>query len=218
MGTRNRIKGGYRKTAYRVRCHAANGRIHARSARYWARHPVVLVRHSRTSRRVQKFAGDKARNARYIARHPVKMVRYSATSTRWHNWRNGAAIERGRAPRLDGAIAAATSRAPVVRNRVNPATGRKHRDDAMMHRTRNEGLARMKDRTASAERIREHHRTRDQAFRAGDIGAANEAHERWYRAYTSAPPAVRERYGSLVSARQPQGRQSRTRRLGRRPR
>jgi hypothetical protein len=87
---------------------------------------------------------ERAANARYIARHPVKMVRYSATNTRWHNWRNGAAIERGRAPRLDGAVAAVTSRAPVVRDRVNPATGRKRRDDAMMHRSRNEGLARSK--------------------------------------------------------------------------
>ena len=87
---------------------------------------------------------ERAANARYIARHPVKMVRYSATSTRWHNWRNGAAIERGRAPRLNGAIAAVTSRTPVVRDRINPATGRCRRDDAMMHRSGSDGLARTK--------------------------------------------------------------------------
>ena len=87
---------------------------------------------------------ERAANARYIARHPVKMVRYSETNTRWHNWRNGAAIERGRAPRLDGAIAAVTSRTPVVRDRINPATGRRRRDDAMMHRSGSDGLARMK--------------------------------------------------------------------------
>jgi hypothetical protein len=59
------------------------------------------------------------------------------------NARNRRTIERGRAPRLDGAAAAVTSRTPVIRGRINPATGRRRRDDAMMHRSRNEGLARM---------------------------------------------------------------------------
>ncbi len=70
--------------------------------------------------------------------------RIQGTRTGWHNWRNGRAIKNGRAPRLDGAIAAATSRTPLVRSRINRATGRPRRDDATMHRGRNESLARMK--------------------------------------------------------------------------
>jgi len=71
--------------------------------------------------------------------------RISGARTGISNARNRRAIDRGRASRIDGAIAAVTSRTPVVRGRINPATGRKRRDDAMMHRTRNEGLSRMKE-------------------------------------------------------------------------
>ena len=60
------------------------------------------------------------------------------------NARNRRTIERGRAPWLTGVNAAVSSRLPVYRNRINRATGRKHRDDGFMHRTRDEGLARMK--------------------------------------------------------------------------
>ena len=59
------------------------------------------------------------------------------------NSRNRRTLERGRAPRLDGVVAAVTSRAPVIRDRINPATGRSRRDGALMHRSRNNGLARM---------------------------------------------------------------------------
>jgi len=160
----------------------------------------------------------RAANARYIARHPVQTFRGSPAVTGMHNQRSKRAFERGRASRLSGVSAAISSRTPFYRDRINRSTGRKNRDNRFMHRTRNEGLARMKTSTAGAEQIREHTRTRSQAFRNGDIGAANAAHERWYRSYASASPAVRERYGSLVAARQPQERPARTRRLGRRTR
>ncbi len=65
------------------------------------------------------------------------------------NRRNRRTLDRGRAPRLSGASAAISSRTPFYRNRINRSTGRKNRDNGFMHRTRNEGLARMKtaDRT-----------------------------------------------------------------------
>jgi hypothetical protein len=73
------------------------------------------------------------------------------------NARSRRTLERGRAPRLTGANAAVSSRLPVYRSRVNPATGRPHRDDARLHRTGNEGLARLapqRQRDAQAARGR----------------------------------------------------------------
>jgi hypothetical protein len=52
----------------------------------------------------------------------------------------------------------------------------------------------LSDIDAQVEQIRSHVRTRVQAFRDGDLDAASAAHEQWYRAYTAAGPAVRERY------------------------
>jgi hypothetical protein len=63
--------------------------------------------------------------------------------------------ERGKLPRRDVAASEVASRAPGYRNRTNPATGRPHRDDARLTRTRNEELARLKqarDRAAGSKK------------------------------------------------------------------
>jgi hypothetical protein len=90
--------------------------------------------------------------------------RVSGARAEHRNRVNRRAIDRGRATRLDGAVAVLTSRTPVVRDRINPATGRRRRVDAMMHRTRNEGLARMaptrrRDAQASLDEARRLGRT-----------------------------------------------------------
>ena len=77
------------------------------------------------------------------------------------NRRNRRAIERGRAPRLTGVNAVVSSRLPVYRNRVNPAHGNRHREDARLHRTGNEGLARMKGRDPRTDPMAEALRSRE---------------------------------------------------------
>jgi hypothetical protein len=62
---------------------------------------------------------------------------------RLSNWRNRRTLERGRRPRATQAADAARSSVPVYRNRVNPATGRPHRDDRQLGRTTDQSLARM---------------------------------------------------------------------------
>ena len=64
------------------------------------------------------------------------------------NRKNRRTIERGKAPRRDRVAAEVTSRTPVVRNRINPAHGNPHREDARLHRTGNESLARRRGRAA----------------------------------------------------------------------
>ena len=50
--------------------------------------------------------------------------------------------ERGKLPRRDRVVAEVRSRTPVYRDRaVDPATGRKRREDMQWHRVRNESLA-----------------------------------------------------------------------------
>ena len=65
------------------------------------------------------------------------------------NERNRKTIERGKAPRRDRVAAEVTSRTPVYRDRVNPAHGNKHREDARLHRTGNESLARRRQGRAA---------------------------------------------------------------------
>ena len=62
------------------------------------------------------------------------------------NERNRKTIERGKAPRRERVASEVKSRTPIYRDRVNPAHGNKHREDARLHRTRDESLARMKAR------------------------------------------------------------------------
>ena len=81
------------------------------------------------------------------------------------NERNRRTLQRGKAPRRDRVAAEVKSRTPVYRDRVNPATGRPHTDDRMMHRVRDEGLGKMKrsnDRAAAAGKFA---REEGQAYR-----------------------------------------------------
>ena len=59
------------------------------------------------------------------------------------NWRNQRTLERGRRPRTTQGADAVRSSVPVYRNRINPATGRTHRDDRSLGRTTDRSLARM---------------------------------------------------------------------------
>lgn len=70
-------------------------------------------------------------------------IKYGPLATRISNWRNRRTIERGRRPRTTQAADQVRSRAPLYRDRVNPATGRPHRDDALLGRTSDRALARM---------------------------------------------------------------------------
>lgn len=61
------------------------------------------------------------------------------------NRKNRRTIERGKAPRRDRVAAEVKSRTPIYRDRVNPAHGNKHREDARLHKSGNESLARQKE-------------------------------------------------------------------------
>jgi hypothetical protein len=86
----------------------------------------------------------------FWARHRPQRVpgrwRHGPTRTRISNWRNTRTIRRGRVPYWQRGTAELKSRAPGYRDRVNPATGRPHRDDARLRRTGDAGLARMRAR------------------------------------------------------------------------
>ena len=72
--------------------------------------------------------------------------KYSATNTRFWNWRNRRTLDRGKRDLPARAGDQIRSRAPVVRSRINPATGRPHRDDRDLGRTTDQSLARMAPR------------------------------------------------------------------------
>lgn len=80
--------------------------------------------------------------------------KYSATNTRFWNWRNQKARERGRRDIAARAGDQVRSRTPVMRARINPGTGRPHRDDRRMGRLSDQSLARFKRTTPSAARGR----------------------------------------------------------------
>ena len=93
----------------------------------------------------------KASNAWYrAAGRRIQGARQQAS-----NERNRKTIERGRAPRRERAASEVKSRTPFYRDRVNPAHGNKHREDARLHKGRDESLARWKrERTAAPTRQR----------------------------------------------------------------
>lgn len=96
-----------------------------------------------------------------------------ASRTGLSNWRNRRTIQRGRTPRWERVTAEVKSRAPVYRNRINPAHGNPHKADARLHRTANEGLRRMKETYGPA-------RAREQV-RVDRIKASSRAREGQYR-------------------------------------
>lgn len=74
----------------------------------------------------------------------------------FRNWRNARAIARGRRDAAARAGDAIRSRTPLLRGRVNPATGRPHRDDARLGRLSDQSLARLRRDARSAEANQRH--------------------------------------------------------------
>jgi hypothetical protein len=81
------------------------------------------------------------RNAAYRATEPLRSLRWNAGEYR-RRW----AREHGRRDALRRAADHTRSRLPLIRSRVNPATGRKHRDDAELGRRLDGHLQRMRER------------------------------------------------------------------------
>ena len=95
-----------------------------------------------------RIAASRVRTGASNAWHRAAGNRIHGARIGLSNARNRRTIERGRAPRISGVRAAVSSRLPVYRNRINRAHGNPHQEDARLHRTGNEALARMKaDRT-----------------------------------------------------------------------
>ena len=97
---------------------------------------------------MKEFLGRQAGNGRTRvsnAWHRLAGRRIAGARTRVSNWRNRHAIARGRRDAPARAADAVRSRTPVVRDRVNRATGRQHRDDARLGRLSDESLARSQE-------------------------------------------------------------------------
>lgn len=110
---------------------------------------------------LRDYASDARRvhlpNARTRARnawHRAAGRRIQGQRTRFSNWRNNRAIQRGRRDLPARAGDQARSRLPVVRDRINRATGRPHRDDRQMGQASDRTLARLaeqQDRLRAAQ-------------------------------------------------------------------
>ena len=108
------------------------------------------------------------------------------------NERNRRTLERGKAPRHERVAAEVKSRTPIVRDRINPAHGRPHRDDVESHKIRDEGLAnrkRVSDQQKAAEKVcrqrweaqdREYEASREKA-KADRAARADERDNGWER-------------------------------------
>lgn len=115
--------------------------------------------------------------------------RLAGARTGFGNWRNLRAIQRGRRDvpaRIGDQV---RSRTPVVRSRINRATGRPHRDDREMGRSSDRSLARLAEgqrRLRDAEARRRASRIHPAALAAVDtrnrrnarVAAAEQALER----------------------------------------
>ena len=76
----------------------------------------------------------------------------------YRNWLNRRAVLRGRSPLPERLTRPVRSSLPVYRDRINPATGRPHRDDRALGRTSDASLSRLapqRQRDAQAARQRE---------------------------------------------------------------
>lgn len=67
---------------------------------------------------------------------------------RCRNWLNRRAMRRGKSPLPERITRPVRSSAPLYRNRVNPGTGRPHRDDRQIGRVQDRSLARMRAQRA----------------------------------------------------------------------
>jgi len=90
-----------------------------------------------------RIAANRARIGVSNAWYRTAGRRIQGARTGISNARNRRTLERGRAPRSSAVNATVSSRMPVYRNRINRAHGNPHREDARLHRSGNEGLARM---------------------------------------------------------------------------
>ncbi len=70
-------------------------------------------------------------------------IKYGPTATRISNWRNRKAWERGKRDVPARVGDQVRSRTPVVRDRINRATGRPHRDDRSMGQASDRTLSRL---------------------------------------------------------------------------
>lgn len=80
------------------------------------------------------------RNAAYRATRPLRTAR-----GKFRNNRNRRTVARGKRPFTERAASRIASRMPGYRSRINPGTGRPHRDDGWMGRKQDESLARLRD-------------------------------------------------------------------------
>jgi hypothetical protein len=85
----------------------------------------------------------------------VKRLRLTGNRTRVRNWLNRRAWARGLAPLPDRVSRQVSPRVPVYRNRINPGTGRPHRDDRQTGAVQDRALARRGNQQEQAA-----HRTR----------------------------------------------------------
>jgi hypothetical protein len=86
------------------------------------------------------------RNGLYRASRPLRTARATL-----RNNRNRRTVARGRRPFLERTGSRIGSRMPLYRARINPATGRPHRDDARIGRVTDRSLLRLRD--AHAQRL-----------------------------------------------------------------
>ena len=85
---------------------------------------------------VRRYYLPKAATRARDAWHQAVGKRVQGARQQNRNWMNGRARQRGKAPLPDRVSRAVGSRTPVVRNRINPATGRPRRTDRSPQRTR----------------------------------------------------------------------------------
>lgn len=73
---------------------------------------------------------------------PWSRIKYGPLSTRLSNWRNRRALGRGKRDLPARAGDQVRSRTPVLRSRINPATGRQHSHDRESGRLSDQSLGR----------------------------------------------------------------------------
>jgi hypothetical protein len=90
---------------------------------------------------MKRTIGVRLSDARYHATRPLRTVTGSV-----RNWRNRRFVQTGKGFALERATRQVRSSLPVLRDRINPATGRPRRDDVELYRRRDAAFARMRER------------------------------------------------------------------------
>jgi hypothetical protein len=94
---------------------------------------------------MKRTIGVRLSDARYYATRPLRTVTGSV-----RNWRNRRFVQTGKGFALERATRQVRSSLPVLRDRINPATGRPRRDDVELYRRRDAAFARMRERGIAA--------------------------------------------------------------------